>query len=230
MPAAGIDTAPPPLHNGPMRFIVLIAAVFALTACIVEDVASIQMEPRPQPQTQSEIAFMSALFNDIQLPSFEQDREFCGLIGVDAAGNYVATKAIRGREATCLPPDPDFADFTVLASYHTHGSHNDEYFNEVPSFDDMRTDIEDGTDGYGSTGVDDKFVFLDDPIPVGGKREGLILYIVLDHDEEPVEEEAIYGMDAIIRNLKTLDVKYWDLPIYDCRTQEGWMLFDRGDE
>lgn len=151
MPAAGIDTAPPPLHNGAMRFIVLIPAVFALTACIVEDVASIQMEPRPQPQTQSEIAFMSALFNDIQLPSFEQDREFCGLIGVDAAGNYVATEATRGREATCLPPDPDFADFTVLASYHTHGSHNDEYFNEVPSFDDMRTDIEDGTDGYIAT-------------------------------------------------------------------------------
>jgi|GEM_PF-6410746 len=90
--------------------------------------------------------------------------------------------------------------------------------------------LEDGTDGYGSTGVDDKFVFLDDPIPVGGKREGLTLYIVLDHDEEPAEEESIYGMDAIIRNLKTLDVKYWDLPIYDCRTKEGWMVFDRGDE
>ncbi|MEO0767012.1 MAG: DUF4329 domain-containing protein [Pseudomonadota bacterium] len=123
----------------------------ALSGCLTEDVASIEMEPRAVAQTQTEIAFMSRVFNDIQGQSIAEDREYCGLIGIDEAGNYVATEPRRGRTATCLPPNPAFADFTVLASYHTHGSFNTEYFNEIPSFDDMRTDIEDGTDGYIST-------------------------------------------------------------------------------
>lgn len=133
-----------------MRALVL-PFLFALSACVVEDVASIEMAPRAVAQNQTEIAFVSRLFNDIQVPSIAEDREYCGLIGIDDAGNYVATDPRRGRTATCLPPDPAFANFTVLASYHTHGSFNTEYFNEIPSFDDMRTDIEDGTDGYIAT-------------------------------------------------------------------------------
>ncbi|MEP1963186.1 DUF4329 domain-containing protein [Tateyamaria sp.] len=122
-----------------------------LSACAQQDVSSIQMAPRALPQTQAEVAFVSALFNDIQPVSIAQDREYCGLIGLDGNGDYIATQPRRGRKATCLPPDPAFADFTVLASYHTHGSSNLEYFTEIPSFDDIRTDIEDGTDGYIAT-------------------------------------------------------------------------------
>ena len=147
---SGIDTVRLPRQSCGMRA-VTIALVFALSACVVEDVASVQMAPRAVAQTQTEIAFGSRLFNDIQGQSIAEDREYCGLIGIDDAGNYVATEPRRGRTATSLPPDPDFANFTVLASYHTHGSYNTEYFNEVPSFDDMRTDIEDGTDGYIAT-------------------------------------------------------------------------------
>ncbi|WP_299730848.1 DUF4329 domain-containing protein [uncultured Tateyamaria sp.] len=131
--------------------ILFLAFALALSACMVEDLETMEVAPRALPQTQSEIAFVSRLFNDIQTRSIAEDREYCGLLGVDENGTYVATEPKRGRTATCLPPDPDFADFVVLASYHTHGSSNLEYFTEVPSFDDMRTDIEDGTDGYIAT-------------------------------------------------------------------------------
>ncbi|MEL6452046.1 MAG: DUF4329 domain-containing protein [Pseudomonadota bacterium] len=134
-----------------MRRLALFALCLALPACLVEDLDSIEMAPRSVPQSEAEIAFVSRLFNDIQPASIAEDREYCGLIGIDAAGDFVATAPHPGRRASCLPPAPRFADFEVLASYHTHGSSTPEYFTETPSFDDMRTDIEDGTDGYIAT-------------------------------------------------------------------------------
>ena len=122
-----------------------------LSACIVEDVDSIEMAPRAVPQTDNEIAFVSRLFNDIQPTSIAEDREYCGLIGIDAAGDLIATEPRRGRVSSCLPPAPQSVDFVVVASYHTHGSSSPEYLTEIPSFDDMRTDIEDDTDGYIAT-------------------------------------------------------------------------------
>ncbi|WP_415920231.1 DUF4329 domain-containing protein [Tateyamaria sp. SN6-1] len=134
-----------------MKRLLVLITVLALSGCITPDPASITMEPRALPQNQREIAFMSNLFNDIQPRSIADGREYCGLIGVDANGSYVATEPVRGRQASCLPPDPRFVDFTVLASYHTHGAWHPDFLSEVPSFDDMRTDIEDGTDGYIAT-------------------------------------------------------------------------------
>ena len=141
----------PPFKTAPMRMFPLLPAVLAVSACLTEDLDTVEMAPRALPQNEAEIAFVSSLFNDIQTRSIAEDREYCGLIGVDETGTYVATAPRRGRTATCLPPSPGAADFVVLASYHTHGSSNLEYFTEVPSFDDMRTDIEDGTDGYIAT-------------------------------------------------------------------------------
>ncbi|WP_299693128.1 DUF4329 domain-containing protein [uncultured Tateyamaria sp.] len=134
-----------------MKRMMFLAFALLLGACLAQDPASIEMAPRAQPQSQGEIAFMSRLFNDIQPTSITDRREYCGLIGVDAGGSFVATEPVRGRVSSCLPPDPRFADFQVLASYHTHGAWDPDYYTEVPSFDDMRTDIEDGTDGYIAT-------------------------------------------------------------------------------
>lgn len=150
MASARIDLARPARQTGLMRILSLCLAL-GLSACVTQDVSTIRMAPRALPQTQTEIVFVSALLNDIQPDSIAQDREYCGLIGVDETGAYVATEPRRGRKSTCLPPDPAFANFTVLASYHTHASSSPEYFTEVPSFDDIRTDIEDGTDGYIAT-------------------------------------------------------------------------------
>lgn len=109
------------------------------------------MSPRPVPQTPEEVAFVAQLFNDIQPPSFADAREYCGMIGITQEGTYVATEPRRGREASCLPPSPLWAGIEVIASYHTHGAADREYFTEIPSYEDMRTDIEDDTDGYIAT-------------------------------------------------------------------------------
>lgn len=134
-----------------MKYALLFVLFCPLAACVVEDLETLEMAQRPVAQTPTEIAFVSRLFNELQPLSIAQDREYCGLIGVDSNGQYVASEPRRGRRASCLPPMPSSADFTVVASYHTHGSYSLEYFTEVPSFDDMRTDIEDGTDGYIAT-------------------------------------------------------------------------------
>ncbi|MBY5932988.1 DUF4329 domain-containing protein [Tateyamaria omphalii] len=115
------------------------------------NVADIVMDPRPIPQTATEVAFATDLFNELQVRSIDEGREYCGLIGIDASGDYVATTARRGDAVSCLPPQSAGRNVTVLASYHTHAAYDPEYLTEVPSFDDMRTDIEDGTDGYIAT-------------------------------------------------------------------------------
>lgn len=129
-------------------------ALLILAGCDTPDplaVGAIVMSPRPLPQTEAEIAFAAELFNGLQGPSINEAREFCGLIGVDAAGQFVATRARRGGASSCLPPQTAGPGITVLASYHTHGAYNPDFLTEIPSFDDIRTDIEDDTDGYIAT-------------------------------------------------------------------------------
>lgn len=126
-------------------------ALVLLAACATVDPASIQMSPRPVAQTQGEVDFVKSLFADIQGPSIRESREYCGLIGLDASGAFVATEPRPGRVASCLPPAPANVDFTVVASYHTHGSYSPRFVNEMPSIDDMTSDIADNTDGYVAT-------------------------------------------------------------------------------
>ncbi|APX11140.1 DUF4329 domain-containing protein [Tateyamaria omphalii] len=126
-----------------------------LTGCDVidpvGDVGDIVMAPRAVPQTEAEIAFAADLFNDLQPASIDERREYCGLIGITASGDYVATPARRGGASSCLPPERARPGVTVLASYHTHSAYDPDFLTEIPSYDDMRTDIEDGTDGYIAT-------------------------------------------------------------------------------
>jgi len=146
-----IDLAARARQSSHMRIALLIPALFALSACAVAPVDTIEMDPRPIAQTQREVAFVSGLFNEIQSRSIAENREYCGLMGIDSTGAYVASLPRRGSVATCLPPSRSSVGFQVIASYHTHGSASLNYFTEIPSYDDMRTDIEDGTDGYIAT-------------------------------------------------------------------------------
>ncbi|MEM8655481.1 MAG: DUF4329 domain-containing protein [Pseudomonadota bacterium] len=123
----------------------------ALAACDAPDPSTIVMSARPLPQTQAEIAFATDLFNGVQGRSITEEREYCGLLGVDEAGRYVATPPRRGGKSSCLPPMSAGPGVTVLASYHTHGAYDPDFLTEIPSFDDIRTDIEDDTDGYVAT-------------------------------------------------------------------------------
>ncbi len=91
----------------------------------------------------------------------------------------------------------------------------------------VNTYLVDGTEGYGSTGVEELSKFRDHPIAPGETRKGLFAIIILEYDDEEEDPNSIYGMHAVVKNLKTLDVKYWELPIYDCRIKEGWMMWDK---
>ncbi|MEP2987388.1 MAG: DUF4329 domain-containing protein [Parasphingorhabdus sp.] len=105
---------------------------------------------RAQPRTEAELAFAKSVLNDLQEISFEQDREYCGFIGLDEEGDYIATEAVRGEEDGCKPEEPD-SNIAILASYHTHAAFSDGYDSERPSTIDLEVDVAEGIDGYVAT-------------------------------------------------------------------------------
>jgi len=105
---------------------------------------------RPVEITQAEIDFAIDVLDAAQIKSIQNNREYCGYIGLNSDNEFVATRARRGSSKSCRP-SLFFETFTVLASYHTHGSYSENYHSELPSDDDLKSDIEEGVDGYVST-------------------------------------------------------------------------------
>lgn len=101
-------------------------------------------------QSRAEIAFVTKFFDELQPKSIANNREYCGYFGVDENHNFVATRPIRGREGSCMPPNPP-ETMEVFASYHTHGAFSYEFDSELPSSDDLRADIAEETNGYIAT-------------------------------------------------------------------------------
>ena len=101
-------------------------------------------------QNQSEIALMRQVFAQIQPLSFDTGREYCGYIGLNAAGELIASAATRGRRNSCRSRDPIELE-VIFASYHTHGSFAGDEGHEVPSASDMEGDADEGIDGYVAT-------------------------------------------------------------------------------
>jgi hypothetical protein len=99
---------------------------------------------------ETERAFVLRLLGSLQQRSIAENREYCGFIARDAEGRLVGTEPRRGRIDSCLPLFPS-EEFELVASYHTHGAHDPDADSEVPSADDIKADIEDGTDGYVAT-------------------------------------------------------------------------------
>jgi hypothetical protein len=132
------------------RVVFSLLCVFALVGC-EEDLNSIVLPPRPVDQTQTELDFVRQTFNRIQPASILGNREYCGYIGISDLGRYLATDPAAGDTSSCVADWPEIDGFTVLASYHTHGSWLADYDNEVPSFQDMATDIRERVDGYVAT-------------------------------------------------------------------------------
>lgn len=93
---------------------------------------------------------MKQVFNEIQPKSFKRNREYCGYIGLDEAGELVASKPRRGRKASCVPRNPRNIE-VIIASYHTHGGYEGHDGYEVPSVDDIESDEAEGIDGYVAT-------------------------------------------------------------------------------
>ena len=90
-----------------------------------------------------------ATLDQLQQQSFDEKREFCGYV-IEFEGVLQATKPNVGDEGSCEIDDPDEAAI-ILASFHTHGQHNPEYWSEAPSPDDIEADFEEDTYGFVST-------------------------------------------------------------------------------
>lgn len=94
--------------------------------------------------------FAAAFLDRMQPVSIGDGVEYCGLFVLDAEGRFVATDPRRGRADSCQPEDgPDGAE--VLASWHTHGAYDRDADTEVPSWDDLDSDIDEEIDGYIAT-------------------------------------------------------------------------------
>lgn len=104
----------------------------------------------PGAEAEAELALARGILTDLQRRSFEENREFCGYIGLSSWGELVSTPAVPGDEATCpLPAVPP--GMTVLASFHTHGTYSPYYASEWPTAQDVMTDAQSGINGYIST-------------------------------------------------------------------------------
>jgi len=123
-------------------------ALGVLGGCLAGEFRPDTAEPRPA-QTAAEIAFSKQVLNSAQAMSFAQNREYCGYIGLDSQGGFIATPAKRGRKSSCFANVP--AGFRVLASYHTHGAYSADHDTEVPSDSDLQADTYEGIDGYVGT-------------------------------------------------------------------------------
>lgn len=92
---------------------------------------------------------MKAVFAQLQGPSFQQNREYCGYLGRDASGNFAISKVVRGGRDECEPHWP--GDLNVIASFHTHAGFDVEAYSEVPSVTDIEADEAEGIDGWLAT-------------------------------------------------------------------------------
>ncbi len=101
-------------------------------------------------QPADEQSLVMSVFAALQPVSIRENVEYCGYVGFDAAGVLIASPPARGDEASCLSDDPQYIT-VITASYHTHGAFAPDYFNEVPSGDDMEGDEEEGIDGWVAT-------------------------------------------------------------------------------
>ena len=88
--------------------------------------------------------------DQVQPRSIRDGVEYCGLFGYDIRGRLSATQARKGKVDSCRPHNEP-RGFTVLASYHTHGSFTMDADTEVPSEDDLLGDIQEQIYGYVAT-------------------------------------------------------------------------------
>ena len=96
------------------------------------------------------VALATQTLRDLQAQSFDRNREYCGMIGRDADGALVVSEPRRGWRSSCRPKDPRGA-VELVASYHTHGAWNPKFHSEIPSTDDVYSDMEEEVFGFVAT-------------------------------------------------------------------------------
>ena len=76
--------------------------------------------------------------SDLQDISIAENREYCGVIGIDPNGVLRAAAASRGGRSTCFTLNVPF-DWWIVGSYHTHGGYDPQIRSEVPTVQDMES-------------------------------------------------------------------------------------------
>ena len=120
-----------------------------LVAC-TPTTGGLDQETQPDYNPAATTALARTTLGRLQAPSFQNDLEYCGYLGLDSAGTLRATQATPGDAASCMANDPP-ADWILVASYHTHGAYGAGYDSEVPSDSDIEGDHTEGVNGYVAT-------------------------------------------------------------------------------
>jgi len=108
------------------------------------------LSPPAHAQDMREMQFVLGLMESMNQLSVRFNREVCGFILQDAAGNYSSTKVSWGGEASCasLPIEPGMR---AVSSWHTHAAWGIGYDGEVPSIQDVEGDMRFGVNGWVAT-------------------------------------------------------------------------------
>ncbi|AHM02944.1 hypothetical protein roselon_00503 [Roseibacterium elongatum DSM 19469] len=101
-------------------------------------------------QSEAETEFMMGLMEAMNQLSVRFNREVCGFVLVDDAGNFSSTKVSWGGHASCASL-PLQQGATVVSSWHTHAAWARQYDNEVPSIQDVEGDMRMGVNGWVGT-------------------------------------------------------------------------------
>ena len=109
--------------------------------------------PAYEPQSSDEAIrqYARATLEDLQPRSIANNQEFCGVIYEDADGTLHTSKVYDGERAECAFDWGLPLGNNVVASFHTHGGYDFGYDSEVPSEEDLASDIGARIDGFVST-------------------------------------------------------------------------------
>ena len=142
-----------PLQSpGSLRIIYVLCAI-AFVVILLRAYANVKGPEALQPTLpQSEVqSFAKTQLNAVQSRSFSENIELCGIIFEDADRALGMGRKTGGSEATCDLLYYDEPGMVPVASFHTHGAYGPQYDSEVPSIQDIQSDMAGGIDGYVAT-------------------------------------------------------------------------------
>lgn len=100
---------------------------------------------------QALIDFAKDVLGSLQSQSFQENREYCGVIYRDDSRELKHTEIFEGDRDGCSFDYPENWAHVPRASFHTHGKFDPATDSEVPSLLDMDGDINDRVLGFIST-------------------------------------------------------------------------------
>lgn len=108
-----------------MRLIWLAATTLMLAACATAPVKGASL-PLDASSKAAEFEFAKQTLQGLQKRSIDQNREYCGYLGLETDGSLWASQATPGEEGSCWSKRPP-KRIKVTASYHTHAAYSAAY-------------------------------------------------------------------------------------------------------